>query len=123
MKIAFPSLCPQRRTYKPGTYATKRFNSISGAGTTRLYGSEPFNAELQMEFLVTDNELTLVFNCWNDAKGDFYDIKLPNDVFVGMKKSLFLKTLDWRWVEAPAVTSVVKGRSTLRTSFVAVLEA
>ena len=93
MQIAFPPLCPKSRSYSPGTYATKRFNTISGASTTRLYGSQPFDAKIKMEFLVNDNELSAVFDCWDDARGDFYNIKLPNAIFTGMRKNLFLKNL------------------------------
>ena len=121
--ISFPALCPKTRSYSPGVYATKRFNSISGAGTTRLYGSKPFDAMLTFEFLVSDSELSLVFECWHDAKGDAYDIKLPNAIFTGMKRNLFLRNLEWRWASPPQVTSVTKGISTLQTKFIAVLEA
>lgn len=123
MKVAFPALCPNSRNYQPGSFPTKRFTSVSGAGTTRLYGSQPFNAQIRFEFLVTDPELESVFECYTDAKGDFYEIKLPREVFAGMSKSLFLKNLEWRWANPPKVTSVIKGRSRLTAEFVAVLEA
>lgn len=123
MKIAFPPLCPRSRSFSPGVYPTKRFTSISGAGTTRLYGTLPSAAVLTMEFLVTDTELQSVFECWHDAKGDAFSIDLPTAVFAGARKSLFYKSVEWRWAEAPRVTSVIKGRSTIEARFVTVQEA
>ena len=122
MNIAFPPLCPKSRSFSPGIYPTKRFTSISGAGVTRLYGTLPSAAVLTLEFLVTDTELQSVFECWHGAKGDAYSIDLPKNVFAGVRKSLFYKSAEWRWAEAPQVTSVIKGCSTLRTKFVTVQE-
>ena len=123
MASTFPSLCPKRRSYSPGVYATKRFTSVSGAGTTRLYGSQPFDGKLSLEFLVDDSELAAVFDCWHDAKGDAFSVRFPKKVFVGMSKAVFMDSLEWRWANPPQVTSVIKGRSTVKTDFVAVLEA
>ena len=59
MAVSFDPLdtCgPTKRTFSPGSYATKRFSSISGAGTTRLYGSKGFDATLRMTFLLNDDD-------------------------------------------------------------------
>ena len=122
MNIAFPPLCPKSRSFSPGIYPTKRFTSISGAGVTRLYGTLPSAAVLTLEFLVTDTELQSVIECWHEAKGDAYPVSLPKDVFKGVRKSIFYKSVQWRWGEAPRITSVVRGRSTLRARFVTVQE-
>ena len=94
MKIAFPALCPRTRSYSPGQYATKRFESISGAGITRLYGSQPYNGTIDFGFFVDDYELEKIFDCWHQAKGSYYSIRLPSLVFKGMARGLFLKELE-----------------------------
>ena len=43
-----------RRQFKAAQFPTKRFTSMSGAGTTRLYGSKGFDATLDLQFLVDD---------------------------------------------------------------------
>ena len=53
----FPSICPVSRRFKAAQFPTKRFTSISGAGTTRLYGSKGFDATLDVQFLVDDEHL------------------------------------------------------------------
>ena len=45
----FPAIAPTRRSYRAPQFPTKRFDSISGAGVTRLYGSQSFGAQLQLD--------------------------------------------------------------------------
>ena len=125
MTTIFPSLCPTRRNYKPGEYATKRFNSISGAGTTRLYGSKPYDAELNLDFNVTDSELIKILDCWNGARGSASVLTLPDSLFEGMAvgvKSEIQDSLNWRWAQRPAVTSLFPGRSRVQAQFIATLD-
>ena len=125
MTTPFPAICPTSRTFTPGDYATKRFASISGAGTTRLYGSKPFDSTLDLQFLLDDNDLKSVLSCWNDAYGPYDVLDLPDNVFTGTTdgvKDQIAGSLNWRWSERPSVQSVVPGRSRVTVKLVATLD-
>lgn len=117
---------PTRRSFAPGQYATKRFNSISGAGTTRLYGSKAFDATLEMSFLLNDADVCTVMKCWDDAYGSYDILTLPPEFFVGAGPVLdctIPSYLNWRWAEAPSVESILPGRSRVQINLVATLDA
>jgi len=128
MAIAFGSLdtCgPTQRSFTPGRYPTKRFNSISGSGTTRLYGSKAFDATLQMSFMLNDSDTCTVMKCWNDAYGSYDTIVLPDVFFAGASDVLDCTVpdyLNWRWAEAPSVESLLPGRSRVQVKLVATLD-
>ena len=116
---------PTSRSFKPGQFATKRFTSISGAGTTRLYGSKAFDATLQMSFLLDDADTSAFLNCWNDAKGDYDTVYLPATFYSGASSvldSAIPDYLKWRWAEAPSVESLFPGRSRVQANFIATLD-
>ena len=125
MTTTFPSLCPTSRQYQPGEYPTQRFNSISGAGTTRLYGSKPYDATLNVDFNVTDSELIKIMDCWAGARGSASVLTLPDSLFQGMAAGLRSEiqgSLNWRWAQRPSVTSLFPGRSTVQAQFIATLD-
>ena len=126
MPTAFPALCPSARNYAPGNYPVRRFTSINGAGTTRIYGNKSFDATLSMEFIVTDDQLEDVLECWNAALGQYDTLLLPNQLFggisAGVQDEIIPEHLKWRWAEKPRVESLLEGRSRVRTQFVANLD-
>ncbi len=117
---------PTKRSFVPGKFATKRFNSISGAGTTRLYGSKAFDAQLQMTFMLSDADTCTFLKCWDDAYGDYDIINLPAEFFAGASPVLDCgvpEYLNWRWAEAPSVESLLPGRSRVQINLIATLDA
>ena len=117
---------PTRRTFVPGKFATKRFSSISGTGTTRLYGSKAFDAQLQMTFILNDDDTCAFLKCWNDAYGNYDTIELPQEFFAGSSPVLDCGVpsyLNWRWAEAPSVESLLPGRSRVQINLIATLDA
>ena len=129
MATSFPRLdtCgPTSRSFQPGRFSTKRFNSISGSGTTRLYGSKAFDATLQLTFLLNDSDTCAFLTCWNDAYGDYDTIDLPEEFFAGSSSVLdcgIPDYLNWRWAEAPSVQSILPGRSRVEVKLIATLDA
>ena len=116
---------PTQRTFTPGDFPTKRFDSISGAGTTRLYGSKAFNATLQMSFLLNDSDVISFLDCWDNAKGTYDTLVLPPEFFDGADNLLDAAIpdyLNWRWAERPSVESILPGRSRVKANFVATLD-
>ena len=117
---------PTRRSFTPGRYATKRFNAISGSGTTRLYGSKAFDATLQLTFLLNDEDTCTFLKCWNDAYGDYDTLDLPEEFFAGSSPILDCGVpdyLNWRWADAPSVESILPGRSRVQINLVATLDS
>ena len=78
---AFPSQCPVSRQYTPGKYKTKRFESVSGAGATRLYGSKAFDAQIELEYLADDATTQAFADSWHEAMGSYFPISVPGSVF------------------------------------------
>jgi hypothetical protein len=116
---------PTRRTFSPGVFATKRFTSISGAGSTRLYGSKATAAELSLTFLANDNDVNAFFKCWYDAYGDYDVLDLPPEFFEGSSPILdsgVPEYLNWRWADAPSVESLFPGKSRVQVKFTATLD-
>jgi hypothetical protein len=128
MPISFDPLTtcgPIRRTFNAGKYATKRFDSISGAGITRLYGSKGFDPTLQMTFMLDDDDTCAVLKCWHDAKGTYYPLDLPDEFYAGSSPVLDCGVpdyLQWRWAEAPTVESILPGRSRVQIKLIATLD-
>ena len=77
----FPSICPVRRQFKAAQFPTKRFTSISGAGTTRLYGNKGFDATLDVQFLVDDEHLIKITDNWEESLGTYLPVDLPEPIF------------------------------------------
>ena len=120
----FQAVNPTRRSFTPGKYPTKRFDSISGAGTTRLYGSKAFNATLNLEFLLDDTNTAAILQSWHDSRGGAKILTLPATVFAGMAgpENQIPSYLNWRWSDMPSVESLLPGRSRIRVTLVATLD-
>ena len=129
MAVSFDPLetCgPTRRTFVPGKFPTKRTNSISGAGTTRIYGSKATEAQLRMTFVVGDADVRAFLKCWDDALGEYAILELPAVFFEGagvLLDSGVPEYLNWRWADAPSVESLFPGRSRVQVNFTATLDA
>lgn len=125
MSVSFPAVSPTRRSFTPGRYATKKFDSISGSSSTRLYGSRAFDAELTMDFVTGDAETTAILNSWHESKGGAYTLTLPASIFTGTTSDLtdqIPSYLNWRWAESPLVESLFPGRSRVQVRLVATLD-
>ena len=126
MTTAFPAIAPTRRSYTAPQFPTKRFDSISGAGVTRLYGSKSFEAQLQLEFTVPDSETAQFLKCYENARGDFDTLALPSVIFDGMSANLrdqIPSHLSWRFGTTPQVESLFPNQSRLRIELIGTLDA
>ena len=113
----FPALTPTSRRVTQGQYAVKRFISIAGTGTTRAYGSQPFNASLDLEFAnIPDVDALAIVNCYEAARGSTQAINLPTQLWSGMNKALvnqLQRDYAWRFAEQPQLTSGAPGISSI----------
>ncbi len=114
---AFPSLRPTGRSVTQGQYAVKRFTSIAGTGTTRVYGSQPFNASISLQFNnISDNDALAIVNTYEDARGSKEALTLPTVLWEGMTDALRVKLqrdYAWRFAEQPQLTSGPPGISSI----------
>ena len=129
MATNFPAFKPTSRRFTPASYAVKRFTAINGAGSNRLYGSKPFDAELNLQFILDDTALALLIKCWNDSYGSYDTLVLPQDLFSGMNETLYssitddLSHLQWRWAENPSIEGLREALSRVSVKLIATLEA
>ena len=124
MAIPFPDICPQSRQFTAGQYAIKRFSSISGASSTRLYGSQPFDARLQLRYLLSDAETAQFLASYHGSKGGAGVLVLPASIYGGIDPALIaqFKSYSWRWSQAPQVESVKTGLSRIQVSLIGTLD-
>lgn len=125
MPTPYPSLCPTRRAWTPGQFPTRRFAAINGAGTTRLYGSRAFDAQLSLEYTLLDNELAELLDCYTAARGSFDELELSPETFVGLSADVRADIPDyltWRWEDTPQIESIAPGRSRVRVNLIGTLD-
>ena len=125
MSTAFPSLCPTARSFTPGQYPTRRFTAINGAGRTRVYGTAAFDATLALTFVLADEELAVLLECYHDAKGGFEQLTLPESIYQGYSvdvQAQFQSYLTWRWANVPQVESLLPGRSRVQVNLIGTLD-
>lgn len=132
MPVSFPSLTPTSRSFSAPQWPITRIDSQSGVTSTRLWGSKPRAARLDLSFdNITDDNAALIMSAYNSAKGSLTDLTLPNSIFTGASANLksWLDTtgmsagLKWYFDanQSPTIESVVSGRSSVRVTLVAEL--
>ena len=124
MATDFPNVCPQSRRFTAGEYAVKRFSSVSGASSTRLYGSQPFDAQLQLTYLLNDQDMAQFLASWHVSKGGAGIVNLGAAIYGGIDPALIaqMKSYSWRWSAAPQVESEKAGLSRIQVSLIGTLD-
>lgn len=121
----FPDICPVSRQFNAGKFPTRRFNSISGAGTTRIYGSKAFDSSLQLEFIVDNETAGRIFDLYYESFGSLKQIFLPPGVLSNdevLENKLNPEYLEWRWEREPSIQSVQPNLSRVTVNLVGRLE-
>lgn len=78
-----------------------------------------------MSFMLDDDDLVAVFDCWYLARGTFDTLDLPDQFLAGASEVLDAGVpgyLEWRWAEAPSVENILPGRSKVQINLVAQLD-
>ena len=117
MTIAFPALTPSSRQITLGQYAVQRFVSIAGTGASRIYGSQPFNSSLELEFAnVSDADVILIIHAYEAARGAYEVLSLPLTIWEGVEAEmqvLLQRDYVWRFAEQPSINSVAPNTSSV----------
>ena len=125
MRVKYPDIKPQKRTYRPAEYATKKFTSVAGTTSVRLYGSRPADATVFLTYTCSDAWVEAFLRSWHESKGGFYTLYLPEEVWAGMDTTLHQwmpSDLDWRWLERPRMESLQPDLSRVETRLIGTLE-
>ena len=124
--MAYPTLRPTSRDFDPGSYPVKSFRAQSGAEVRILYGSKRTDQALTLAYdNIPDADAQQFVTHFDEVFGTFSTFVLPANVRSGW--SAAAATLDavtgaaWRYDEAPMITSVRPGRSSVRVSLKAVI--
>lgn len=94
-----------------------------------MYGSKAFDAALDLQFILDDDALLLVINCWNNAYGSYDTLVLPSEIFSGINAALYggittdFSHLQWRWAERPSFKTIRDSLSRVSVKLIATLEA
>jgi len=124
--MAFPTLQPTGRNFNPGDFPIKSFRSQSGAETRILYGSQRTNMSLELNYdNITDTNANLFLTHFNEVQGTFQTFSAPSAVrsgWSGTSTALDVTGANaWRYAEAPQITAIRPGVSSVRVKLIGVL--
>lgn len=125
--MPFPTLRPTSRDFSAGDYPVKTFKAQNGVEARILYGSKRTGMEISLGYdNISDTTADDFVAHFDEVKGTFDTFTLPTDVLTGWQGAA--SALDasgtgnrWRYAEAPAVTSVRPGKSSVQIRLVGVL--
>jgi len=130
--IAFPSIAPTSRSFRPPEWPTTDQQSQAGVTSVRLWGSKPSNGSLTLAFAnIRDERAAQILVAYRQAKGHVLPLLIPPLVLQGMERELedaFFGLigeagLTWHFVKGdpPSVESVKRGISSVQVTLSAVL--
>jgi hypothetical protein len=125
--MPFPTLKPASRDFKTGDYPVKTFKAQSGVEARILYGSKRTGMALSLGYEnIPDGSADDFVAHFDEVKGTFDTFTLPDEVLAGWQGAS--TALDaaatgnrWRYAEAPQVSAVRPGKSSVRVSLIGVL--
>jgi hypothetical protein len=124
--MAFPSLAPTSRNFNPGDYPIRQFRSQSGAEVRILYGDSRTGMVLELSYdNIADADAEAFLTHYNEVKGTYNTFTLPvaaKEGWTGTSVAIDVSGFNaWRYSEAPGVTAVRPGRSSVRVNLIGVL--
>ena len=124
--MAFPALTPTTRNFNPGDYPIRQFRSQSGTEIRILYGDSRTGMTLELSYdNISDANAELFLTHYNEVKGTYNTFTIPTETkegWTGSGSAIDVAGINaWRYSEAPAVTAVRPGRSSVRVQLIGVL--
>lgn len=127
----FPSLAPTARTFSPGGYPVKSYKAQNGSEVRILYGTSRTDMKLSLTYAnIPDASAELFVTHYDDRQGTFKTFSasnLGNEVIAGWEgSSSTLKknpsqTAKYRYENAPVITQVAEGISTVTVDLIGVI--
>jgi len=124
--MAFPALTPTTRNFNPGDYPIRQFRSQSGTEIRILYGDSRTGMTLELSYdNISDANAELFLTHYNEVKGTYNTFAISAETkegWTGSGSAIDVAGINaWRYSEAPAVTAVRPGRSSVRVQLIGVL--
>jgi len=123
--MPFPVLPPTSRNFNPGDYPVKAYNSQSGAEVRILYGDTRTKMELSLGYdNISDAYAKEFLDHYDETKGSFSTFIIDASARSGWGSTAAAIDASganrWRYAEAPQVTAVRPGLSSVRVSLLGV---
>ena len=123
--MTFPALAPSSRTYDPGNWPVKTYNSVSGVEVRLRYGDKRFNAKLSLQYQnIPDTSADDFLAHYESQFGTYKSFTLPSEVVAGWTGSTYIpnqSTMKFRYSGPPVVDSVRPGVSTVSLELTGVI--
>ena len=123
--MSYPSFKPSARTYEPGNWPVKTYNSMSGREIRIRYGDKRFNTKLNLNYQnIADTSADDFLAHYNQQFGTTKAFTLPAAVLSGWSGTSYLPTettMKFRYSKAPTVVSVRPGVSTVSIELTGVI--
>jgi len=125
--MAFPSLSPTARAFEPGDWPVRTYEALSGAEVRIRYGNKRTGAKLSLSYdNITDTQAQEFLTHYIDTQGTFIAFNVPAAIRTGWTGAS--NAFDpgstgalYRYAQAPQVTAVRPGVSTVQVELVGVV--
>lgn len=123
----FPDLIPTSRSFDPGDWPVKTFRSQNGAETRVLYGDKRTGMSLKLTYEnITDAQAEQFFDHYRSVLGTYETFAVglkTREGWAGTSTVLGASAYEnaYRYSEAPSITAVKPGVSTVQISLIGVL--
>ena len=123
--MSFPTLAPSSRTFDPGNWPVKNYNSMSGAEIRIRYGDKRFNAKLSLQYQnIADTAADDFLAHYDSQFGTYKSFTIPTQVLSGWTGSTYIpneSVMKFRYSKAPSVVSVRPGVSSVSVELTGVI--
>jgi len=128
--MPYPAIRPTGRSYDPGDWPVRTYNSQNGAEVRLLYGSKRHNLKFALTYTnISDAGASQFLAHYEETTGTFSTFRFESDarvaLFTGWSGDGGALSppvgVDWRYAEPPRVESVRPGISTVTVSLVGVI--
>lgn len=126
----FPAITPTAMDFTAPEFPVRSNTSLSGVVSRRIFGNRGSRSVLSLSFdNITDDNAAEILTAWNAGSGSLDALTVPTEVFDGADTALsdYLTAggddLTWHFAEAPRVTRVKPGISTVRVTLEATRDA
>lgn len=107
MATSFPALKPISADLSPAAFPVKRYTSVNGKTTTRIYGSKGSDHPFNLEFLLPGAQAALILAAWYAAKGGYDALLLPDEIYASLtteERATIPTYLKWKFLDQPRLS-------------------